>query len=286
MKTESTVKRVWRIAYPVLLWFGIQYAVQIPYIAVLTVLNLESIYEYGAEYLMEELLMAHVLPMTLVCNVISIAVLSVFYFKDKKNYTGNPLDRKGGADAFTVALTVLVGIGACLAGNMITNLLVAVAVKFFGEGVLSGFQQVSDSIASSGIVMQVITVVIVSPILEELLVRGLLYKRMRGYLSVFGAMAISSAIFGIVHGNWVQFVYATALGMLLAYVYEISGNLLIPIIFHMVANGVATFMEYAPVSRAYEYLYETFFFPLLILTSAITVCGILAIRFYQKAKRS
>ena len=49
-------------------------------------------------------------------------------------------------------------------------------------------------------------------------------------------MLISSAIFGIIHGNLVQFIYAFLIGMILSFVYEKFKNIWAPIILHAGAN--------------------------------------------------
>lgn len=49
-------------------------------------------------------------------------------------------------------------------------------------------------------------------------------------------MLISALIFGGLHGNWVQAVYGTLMGILLAWVYEKYAGFLAPVLVHMVAN--------------------------------------------------
>ena len=49
-------------------------------------------------------------------------------------------------------------------------------------------------------------------------------------------MLISALIFGGLHGNWVQAVYGTLMGILWAWVYEKYAGFLAPVLVHMVAN--------------------------------------------------
>ncbi|CCZ36236.1 putative metal-dependent membrane protease [Firmicutes bacterium CAG:646] len=50
------------------------------------------------------------------------------------------------------------------------------------------------------------------------------------------AIVLSSLIFGLYHGNMVQFLYASLLGSLLAVIYHRTGTLWTSILAHMAAN--------------------------------------------------
>lgn len=58
---------------------------------------------------------------------------------------------------------------------------------------------------------------IVGPIVEELLCRGIILRRMEKHGKVFAIM-VSAILFGIMHGNLPQALYATLVGIVLAYV--------------------------------------------------------------------
>ena len=76
---------------------------------------------------------------------------------------------------------------------------------------------------------------ILAPILEEFLFRKLLIDK----FSRFGegvAILVSALMFGLYHGNIVQFVYATMLGLVLGYVYSKSRKIGYTIIMHMLVN--------------------------------------------------
>lgn len=105
----------------------------------------------------------------------------------------------------------------------------------FGESV------VPDEDAFFGIPLwaRMICYELVAPVAEELLFRQVFYKRMRRFLPVFWAVIVSALLFGIYHGNLVQGIYAFLMGCFLALVYEWSGSILAPMLFHMVANHVS-----------------------------------------------
>lgn len=77
---------------------------------------------------------------------------------------------------------------------------------------------------------------IVAPIAEEMIFRWLIFLRLRDNMRLVGAAVISGLIFGIYHGNVIQAVYAGILGVLFAYILEMSGSLLSSALLHIGAN--------------------------------------------------
>ena len=76
----------------------------------------------------------------------------------------------------------------------------------------------------------------VTPVAEELVYRGMIYRRMRESLTAVQAGVFVSILFGVGHGNLPQGLYAMVLGLLLACIYEKFRNIAAPILFHIVVN--------------------------------------------------
>ena len=77
---------------------------------------------------------------------------------------------------------------------------------------------------------------VVTPVIEELIFRMLLFKRLCVYVTAVAAGVGSAIIFGIYHGNAVQFIYAFLFGLVLAYSYWRFEALYVPILIHGAAN--------------------------------------------------
>ena len=154
------------------------------------------------------------------------------------------------------------------------------------EGVMESYDSVASAIESAPIWLQILTVVISAPVCEELLMRGLVYKRLRSFMKPVFSALISSAIFGLIHGNWVQFVYAFAVGFIAAYVYEFTRNLFAPILFHVVANGVSTLASTDALMPYFNTLMLGEGFVSITLTLCMTciVTGLIAMYFISKSK--
>lgn len=76
----------------------------------------------------------------------------------------------------------------------------------------------------------------VSPIAEEMVFRGVLYHKCKRYLGVIPGILLSSLLFGILHGNVVQGIYAFFMGLLISAVYERYQSFFVPVLFHAAAN--------------------------------------------------
>lgn len=89
---------------------------------------------------------------------------------------------------------------------------------------------------SSGVAVQILVIGIIGPVSEEIIFRGLVYRRLRDYTGVLPAAVLSGLIFGIYHGNLTQGIFAFCVGILLALLYEHFGTLWASIAAHMANN--------------------------------------------------
>lgn len=93
-----------------------------------------------------------------------------------------------------------------------------------------------------------VVAVIVAPINEELLFRGVIFRFLRQRLGRAIAYAVSGALFGFMHGNWAGFLPLALLGVALALAYEHSGDIRVPIVVHGLFNLNTTLVLLAGLS--------------------------------------
>lgn len=106
----------------------------------------------------------------------------------------------------------------------------------------TGYEEAQAQMFRCSLLSQVMASAVSAPILEELLMRGLVYGRIRAaFSSSRAAVFLSALIFGLFHGNVVQGIYAFGLGLFFAQVYESYGSLIPAMVAHSAANG-ATFL--------------------------------------------
>lgn len=85
----------------------------------------------------------------------------------------------------------------------------------------------------------IVMVVVMAPLFEEVIFRGVLLESTRAKYGVMAAWLVSSAIFGIVHVHPTVAVNAFAIGLVLGFVYMRTDSLWSVIILHAVNNGIA-----------------------------------------------
>lgn len=189
------------------------------------------------------------------CAII-IPIYFVMMSKEKKKdmLTGNFVKYEK-FNKLWLLLIIPIGIFSCIGFNNVVMMIAELAQDFidyiidlldldFNYDIFGAFNETSEMIYSGGLVMQIISTCIGAPLAEELLFRGLIYRRLRKIMTITPAMLISSLIFGIIHGNIIQAIYAFLIGMICAYIYEKFKNIWAPIILHATANTFAVISTY------------------------------------------
>lgn len=105
----------------------------------------------------------------------------------------------------------------------------AIALALLRSGTLDGWPRpVADP---AGVVLTLL----VAPLLEELLFRGLLYPLLRGVFGRWPAIVADALLFALAHGHLPSPQLIG--GLLFAWIYAHSGNLWLPIMLHAAANA-------------------------------------------------
>lgn len=126
-----------------------------------------------------------------------------------------------------------------------------------------------------------IMVVILAPLLEELIFRGLILRGMlNANINPWVAVLLSSFLFGLAHLNPWQFLGAGMIGVILGYIYWRSQSLWLVIFLHALNNGIAYFITLQTNS-----LEETIFDPnYAVLGGGIALTLLVGYFFYQNTK--
>ena len=85
----------------------------------------------------------------------------------------------------------------------------------------------------------VIYTCLIAPFMEELIFRGVLLKKARR----FGdrtAVVFTAVMFGLMHGNLNQFLYAVVIGLVLGYIAVRTNRILYNVLIHMAVNSFST----------------------------------------------
>ena len=144
-----------------------------------------------------------------------------------------------------------------LAGNDVRAILAGVAALFvlrIGTGVLlvltgqtkhvqAGFEHFdvtskTPTITTISISLAVLSLVVIAPIVEEIVFRGLLFGALAARLGVVASALITALLFGAVHGDPVLFPSLAAMGFIAALTYAATGNLWVAIALHALNNAL------------------------------------------------
>lgn len=122
--------------------------------------------------------------------------------------------------------------GLTYAGNFIGMLVNLIIGAIRGEPVVNELQAVTTA---TPMWANLLFVGILAPVMEEIFYRKLIIDRLTRYGDL-PAILISGLTFGLIHGNFSQFFYATVLGCLFGYVYLKTGKIRYTILLHMAIN--------------------------------------------------
>ncbi len=128
--------------------------------------------------------------------------------------------------------------------------------------------------------------VIMAPLMEELLFRGAIQGHlMRIWKNPLWAIVMSSLLFGVVHGNPAQIPFAFSVGLVLGWMYYVSGSLVPCFFMHFVNNGSAVLIFWltkdSDASLIGMYGMETASW-LAFVGVVLTCCGVLGVKRYLK----
>lgn len=207
------VKNIWKIAVPVLLYLAVTVVVQC--VALFFAVPFD---EYATE-------------ITAAAAICSLPFLVLLYRQDNKKEEAETKDKSALRLPDYLCLTVLA------------------ALLVFGLNYLilfSGITEMSESYQKTATLLytppfwaQILCVGLIVPITEELIFRGLVYKRLCAVCPVILAAFLSALGFGAFHGNLVQGIYAFFCGLALCAVMEKYKTIQAPVFLHMAMNIIS-----------------------------------------------
>lgn len=138
-------------------------------------------------------------------------------------------------------ITILYGVAALIVVRIATGLMLVATHQT--KHVQSGFEHFDVSskipgVTALAISLTVLTAVVVAPLVEEMVFRGLLFGALATRAGVFASAIVVALIFGAVHGDLVLFPTLAALGFISALAYAASGNLWTSVTLHALNNAV------------------------------------------------
>ncbi len=135
---------------------------------------------------------------------------------------------------------VSAGLGFCMLGNIINGY---ISAFFSNMDIEFTSPEIPMAEGVSGIILTFFRVAITAGVVEELCFRGYVMGNLRFYGDGF-AIAVSSVMFALLHGNMVQAPFALMAGVALGYLSVKTGTVWTGIIIHVLNNSLSLVIYY------------------------------------------
>ncbi|MDD5924289.1 MAG: type II CAAX endopeptidase family protein [Clostridia bacterium] len=178
------------------------------------------------------------------------------------------------------ALYVFAGLGVCMFANFLVEFLSIIGIVF-GVDIASGTPQ--DFYYGNSPVyffLTLLSISIVPAFVEEFIFRGAILGVLRKHGDGF-AIIMSSILFGLLHGNFVQTPFAFLVGLALAYLTVCSGSMIPAMIVHFVNNAISVVFSVFE-ANSNEILFSALY---MIICSLLIIWGIMSYFSLSKSNR-
>ncbi len=149
----------------------------------------------------------------------------------------------------------------------------SLALWLYLTGGSDAFDRSAEARREAGSAAVLLLRLVIAPAAEEMLLRGLLYPLLRNRAGVVVSVLVAAVVFGVLHGNAVQFALVLPLAVLLGLVYERTRRLWPCVLVHLGFNIAITLVPagvLAPLANPVS---------ALLLTAAFTWASLL---LYQR----
>jgi membrane protease YdiL (CAAX protease family) len=239
MSQYSLPRRIWRAIYPALLYFASSGIVAFFAGIIMSVKMMAgqelSVIAIDTAALAQEIqnsIMANTMLFALIGYLLSFVIFLPMWRKTRKRYRrfgGGGLNI--GAAALTLGLSV--GLHFLISGVLtLTDI-----TRFFPS-----YQIVEDMITADNLPMRITAVGFAAPVVEELCFRGVTLNRLSNN-KIWLAVLIQAALFGMIHFNLLQGIYAVILGVVFGCIYVRFKSLWYPVIAHISFNMIGQLLS-------------------------------------------
>lgn len=242
---KKFLKSIGRAILYLLFYFGIQFIVSFAFGIVATVCMMLG----GNNDLtsLESDLMGYTTIIALISNALSLFIIWLIFKVRKKRLLAEVQLHK--CNIKHLLAVALLGLGF---SNVLSWV---IAIIPFPESLVESFTTSHDALSIGNPIINFISVVVLTPIVEEVFFRGLIYTRLKSGMPTVIAAIFSAVIFGVMHGEIIWMLYTFAVGLMLVWVFEKTKSLLACIVVHAANNGLSQLTENMPEnSVAMEYI--------------------------------
>ncbi len=207
-------------------------------------------------------------------NVAAIGICGFIFIKFSKRNISDVLIFKKVSPKKLFSV-VAIGFTVCMLSNIMTSLYLEITASL---GINLDFDYetpVSNSFIE--ILVYFLSTAIVPAFSEEILFRGAVLSSLRKHGDAF-AIFVSSALFGLFHGNFVQIPFAFIVGLVLAWSVVYTNSMLPAILIHAANNGFSVLNDILYTNAESMNINESFIDAFtLLLVGAIAILALVAV---------
>ena len=214
-------------------------------------------------------------------NLILIAGMGSWYYFIRKRRDVSPVDYRKILSPKTVGCLAALAFFA----QFVCSIVMAVMAFVFPD-VFKEYQKLMEGVDINVLPAwaTLFIVAVWAPLAEEIVFRARIFRTLRRGFVFWPAAVLSGIAFGVYHMNLIQGVYASLMGILLAYIYEKTNSLLGVYLFHLSFNLMNYGISYIQQQAGLPELLQGFITLLLMAAAGpgLAVCIYLLSRIYRK----
>lgn len=131
----------------------------------------------------------------------------------------------------------MIVIASC--GLYYLSILIVAVIAAVSPGMMEEYTEMVDTALGGSQALAMLAAVILAPINEECIMRGLILKNLQRFFSTPAVVIIQAILFGLFHANWVQGIYVLPVGAALGYVAVKSRSVIPSIFMHLFYNTLS-----------------------------------------------
>lgn len=222
----------WALLYTILfaaIQFGVTFLAAIVY--VIWEITADHIPLQSVGGLVLPVILSHAVFLNIVANIIIIVVAGIIVKSKRKRFRRTLHIETAPPSSFVIPLLMAFLYSA--AANILFN------VVTLPEFLQAGSQNISMQLESSNLILSLIAVLLVAPVAEEIVFRGILMTKLRTSFSSAMTVFLSALFFSLVHlitGSILIVLFTFIGGLICALVYEKTGSLTVAIAAHIFLN--------------------------------------------------
>ena len=217
---------------PLFIFYAVNLAVSVAFVFIISArmgldvsspISVEEAVEYSLRYAFE--------LEAAMCLIITALMLPGYLSRERKEHELIYENHLSAADllraaAYGVAIYLAVDVLLVIVGGFV-DISEFIAVN----------EEVVSPVFTGTLYLDMLLLGVLSPVSEEIMVRGVLFNRLRGMLDENDAVMLTAILFGVMHlGSVLQMLYTFLMGYIITKAYTKYENILVPILMHSFFN--------------------------------------------------